>query len=122
MLPKIAPRDNDQRFQHAYNDLLRYEARLGGQLFGPVSKGRRREFFCLDRRTWVWHEEWIDQSGSRRVVSTHYQVRPDGILKTQDNQNYHRLTIDEERNFRHAVRLYVERIPTALRQRMQMAS
>ena len=39
-------------------DLIRLESEIGAQLFGPLPKGRRREFFCLDASTWIWHEEY----------------------------------------------------------------
>ncbi len=35
-------------------DLLRHEAKIGGELFGPLPQGGRREFFCLDEYTWIW--------------------------------------------------------------------
>jgi hypothetical protein len=117
VLPKIRPGQGDERrWNKNYNDVLRYEAKLGGQLFGPVPQGRRREFFCLDRHTWVWHEEWTDQNGQRQAVMTRYHVRPSGILKTQNNQAYQNLSHDELRNFYRAVKLYAQRIPAALRQ------
>ena len=117
ILPRILPGQSDERrWNKAYNDVLHYEAKLGGQLFGPVPKGRRREFFCLDQHTWVWLEEWIDQNGQRQSVITRYHVRPDGILKTQNDQAYQDVGNDELRNFYRAVKLYTQRIPAALRQ------
>jgi hypothetical protein len=29
-------------------ELIRAEAEIGGQLFGPIPKGHRRQFFCFD--------------------------------------------------------------------------
>jgi hypothetical protein len=75
-----------------YRDLLRREAELGGQVFGPVAQGGRREFFCLDKNTWIWHEEWVDQTGNRHTKTTRYDVRPTGILKAQSNGSYHRVS------------------------------
>jgi hypothetical protein len=74
-----------------------------------VPAGVRREFFCLDRHTWVWHEEWVDQTGQHRAVTTRYDVRPNGILKSQGPHSYQRLTETEERNFRTAAELYYQR-------------
>jgi hypothetical protein len=117
VLPRIMPGHGEERRRNkAHNDILRYEAKLGGQLFGPVPQGHRREFFCLDRHTWVWLEEWTDQNGQRQSIMTRYHVRPDGILKTQNNQAYQNLGHDELSNFYRAVRLYAQRVPTALRQ------
>lgn len=99
-----------ERRAQAKRALIHYEAKLGGQLFGPVPKDRRREFFCLDEYTWVWHEEWTDEQGRRRVVTTRYDVRPNGVLKSQGNASYQALTIEEMRNFRKAVQMYGERV------------
>lgn len=66
-----------------YRNFIRHEAKVGGKLFGPTPSNVRREFFCLDERTWVWHEEWVDQNGQTRVQTTRYDVRSDGILKSQ---------------------------------------
>lgn len=92
--------------------LIHFEARIGGQLFGNVPKNHRREFFCLDAHTWVWHEEWVDQQGKRQVVTTRYDVRPNGILKSQGHMQYQSLTVEEAKNFRRAVRLYNKRVHT----------
>lgn len=89
-----------------YRELIRREAQIGGQIFGPLPEGGRREFFCLDRQTWVWHEEWTDAQGVRRTVTTRYDIRPHGIFKAQDGQPYQRLTRDEAIRFRDAMLLY----------------
>lgn len=90
--------------------LIHFEAKIGGQLFGQVPQDRRREFFCLDEYTWVWHEEWTDKTGQRQVLTTRYDVRPSGILKSQGHMQYSPLTPEEDRNFRKAVDLYCEKI------------
>ncbi len=91
--------------------LIHFEARIGGQLFGQVPKNHRREFFCLDERTWVWHEEWVDAQGQNRALTTRYDVRLDGsIIKSQGNASYQSLTPEELRNFKQAVRLYQQRV------------
>ena len=62
------------------------EARLGGQLFGQLPKGRRREFFCLDAKTWVWHEAWTDQATKTRHQATlRYDIRTPFVYKKQDD-------------------------------------
>lgn len=83
-----------------YSDLLKHEARIGGELFGPVPKGGRRDFFCLDPYTWIWYEEWQDTHNNRQSRTTRYEVRPEGIMKIRDGQSY-QLISDKE-----AVRLY----------------
>ncbi len=89
-----------------YRAMIRREAQLGGQLFGPVPAGHRREFFCLDRHTWVWHEEWKDQNGKAQYVTTRYDVRPSGILKEQDGYGYQQISKEEYDRFQRAVDLY----------------
>ena len=100
--------------------LIHFEARIGGHLFGPVPKDRRREFFCLDEHTWVWHEEWTDAAG-KHAVTTRYDVRPQGILKSQGNMSYQALTPEEVRNFRRAVKLYGERVDQEYRRLLTAA-
>lgn len=90
--------------------IIRYEGRIGGQLFGPVPPKVHREFFCLDERTWVWHEEWSDKLGRRKSVTTRYEVRPNGIFKTQGNAAYRRLSDEELLNFYNAVKLYGKKV------------
>ena len=107
-----AAQKSEQRQAQFQRALLRYEGRIGGQLFGQVAEGSRREFFCLDEHTWVWHEEWIDEQKRHRVMTTRYDVRPSGILKSQGVNQYSPLTIDEERHFRQAVRLYMSQVKT----------
>ena len=99
-----------QRRAEIQRSLLHFEGRLGGELFGPVPNGTRREFFCLDRHTWVWHEEWTDDHGQRRAVTTRYDVRPSGVLKSQGGTSYQKITGAEARNFYKAVELYEQRI------------
>lgn len=118
IIKKILSNRIDQRHEEReaelYRALIRREARLGGELFGPVPAGVRREFFCLDKRTWIWHEEWIDEAGRRQVRTTRYDVRPNGILKAQDGQSYHRLTRREAEHLRDAARLYNQRVRSEL--------
>lgn len=90
--------------------LIELEAELGGKLFGPISAGHRREFFCLDRNTWVWHEEWIDVNGQRQVMSTRYEVHENGILKAQNSTSYKFIEGEELRNFALSVQLYYEAV------------
>jgi hypothetical protein len=97
-----------QRRINAHRALLRHLAKLGGTVFGPIPEGVRREFFCLDERTWVWHEEWSDQTGQHHATTTRYDVRPNGVLKSQGTNSYQRLQAEEERNFRAAIDLYAQ--------------
>ena len=82
----------------------------GGTLFGPIPKGGRREFFCLDAHTWVWHEEWIDENGQHKSKTTRYDVRPNAILKAQDGSHYQPVSNEEAQHLRDAVQLYEKRV------------
>ncbi len=107
LIPKLSPQDG-QRRAALKRQLKRHEAVIGGQLFGPIPEGHHREFFCLDARTWVWHEEW-EENGHRQSVTTHYNIRPEGILKQQGDQ-YRRLTKQETHNLCRAAELYKRRM------------
>jgi hypothetical protein len=104
----IAQREAERRAE-LYRNLIRHEARIGGQLFGAVPRGGRREFFCLDKHTWVWHEEWIDSNGQHQSRTTRYDVRPNGILKAQNGQ-YQAVSPQEARRLYDAAKQYEERI------------
>lgn len=121
-MPKLFPQQShdDQQQSDFTRSLMRYEAQIGGDLFGPVPKGRRREFFCLDDRTWVWHEEWT-ANGQRQSVTTRYEIRPNGILKTQNGQGYQRLSREESRNLYRATELYRQRIGAEYQRLLQAA-
>ncbi len=88
--------------------LIELESQIGGQLFGPVPAGHRRDFFCLDEHTWVWHEEWKDVNGKRQVSTTRYEVQPKGILKIQSGRTYKYIEGEELENLAIAVRMYFE--------------
>jgi hypothetical protein len=114
-------RRQQQRRTDMYRALLHYEARLGGELFGPIPKGVRREFFCLDKHTWVWHEEWDDQQGNHQAVTTRYDVRPSGAVKSQGTHSYQALSYQETQNLYRAVKLYTERVGSELARLAQAA-
>jgi hypothetical protein len=114
LLPKLPGSGSTDKQAAARQAVLRKAAQIGGELFGPIPVGHRREFFCLDAHTWVWHEEWTDARGVRQVITTHYTVRPDGIIKSQNNDGYRLVEDTELRNLKHAVALYGERVPAEL--------
>jgi len=116
-----AAQKREQRQADFQRALLHYEGRIGSQIFGPVQPGSRREFFCLDEHTWVWHEEWTDEKKQRRVMTTRYDVRPNGILKSQGVNQYRPLARDEETHFRQAVKLYGEQVTAEYRRLLGIA-
>jgi hypothetical protein len=120
-LASLKTQKEEQRRAEIQKSLLHYEARLGGELFGPIPEGRRREFFCLDKHTWVWHEEWNDDSGQRKSVTTRYDVRPNEVLKSQGTNSYQRLMGLEARNFYNAADLYEQRVTSELQRLLQAA-
>lgn len=105
----LSQREADRQSQ-LRRKLMLHEAKVGGRLFGEVPANRRREFFCLDKHTWVWHEEWNDQSGQHHVVTTRYDVRPDGILKSQNGSHYQQASNEETARLIEAANLYNKEI------------
>jgi hypothetical protein len=91
----IMPTDPQTRAAQIYRNIIREAARMGGTLFGPTPSTTRREFFCLDEQTWVWHEEWTDTNGIRQTRTTRYDIRPHGIFKAQDGTAYQPLSQEE---------------------------
>ncbi len=113
LLKGLTEQKSQERRADLYRNLIRHEAKIGGQLFGPVQPGGRREFFCLDRHTWVWHEEWTDENRQRRTKTTRYDVRPTGVIKSQDG-HYQPISQVEAKRLYSAVKLYRDRINTEL--------
>ena len=95
-------------------DLIELENEIGRELFGPIPDGHRRDFFCLDERTWVWHEEWRDLDNKLQVSTTRYEVQPNGILKVQSGRVYKYIEGQELRNLAVASREYYERTMRAI--------
>jgi hypothetical protein len=114
VLSLINGQGDEQKQIDYYRELMRREAELGGQVFGPIPADRRREFFCLDKNTWIWHEEWTDQIGVRQTKTTRYDVRPTGILKAQSNGSYHAVSPEESKNLIAAAKIYINRSLTEL--------
>lgn len=109
LIETILSKRHEERTAELYRNLIRHEAKIGGELFGPVPNGHRREFFCLDKHTWVWHEEWIDNIGQHQTAITRYDVRPGQVLKSQNGQ-YSLISENEARHLRDAVVLYQQRV------------
>ncbi len=110
LLPSTRAQRQRDREAELYRSLIRREAKIGGEIFGAVPKGVKREFFCLDQHTWIWHEEWVDTKGIRRIKTTRYDVRPTGILKAQDGQQYQHVSLEEADRLVQASQVYEQRM------------
>ncbi|HEY0965676.1 MAG TPA: hypothetical protein VGE13_04325 [Candidatus Saccharimonadales bacterium] len=91
-------------------ELIQLESEIGATLFGPIPEGYHRKFFNLDPKTWIWYEESVNENGTKRSMTTRYEVQQKGILKAQDGANYSYLEGEELRNFGVAVQMYYERV------------
>lgn len=122
ILPKITRTDDSAaRIARIRQDALRRHAKLGGQLFGPVPVNRQRQFFCLDKYTWIWHEVWVDEKGKQHSVSTRYDIRPNGIFKVQNGGHYQSMSATETRNLYKAATAYLQRLQSDYVQNYQSA-
>lgn len=109
--------NNDARLQKftfkpklSRRQLIQKESEIGGGLFGPIPEGHHRQFFNLDRRTWVWYEEWRDEKGKLQSATTRYEVHESGILKVQEGAPYHFIEGQELINLISAIQVYYERV------------
>lgn len=96
--------------KYSQRELLRIESEIGAEIFGVLPKGRRREFFCLDNKTWIWHEEWLDEKSKLQHITTKYVVRDNKILKSRPGVHYTEVTGEELKNLHDAVKIYHERV------------
>jgi hypothetical protein len=97
--------------KHSERELIRLESEIGAKLFGPLPVPGRREFFCLDKSTWIWYEEGPNvQTGKLEQSTTRYEIHENGILKVQEGSRYAFLEGAELDNFVAATRLYYEQI------------
>jgi hypothetical protein len=112
------PRISSHRPFHELTEreLLTLESEIGAQIFGPVPAGTRREFFCLDQHTWIWHEEKLDKKNSESNT-IRYEINEHGVLKVQEGARYTYLEGDELKNFSVAVRMYYEQVARRVYQR-----
>lgn len=92
-------------------ELLQLESEIGAKIFGDVAPGHRREFFCLDAKTWIWYEEWKDKkTGKITSTTTRYEVHDKGILKVQEGARYSFVEGAELDNLVLATRTYYEQV------------
>lgn len=91
-------------------ELIQLESEIGRELFGPIPKGHRREFFNLDEKTWIWYDEFTDNQGIKQSTTTRYEVQDTGILKAQDGAKYSYVEAEELKNLTLAVQMYYEQV------------
>jgi len=114
LLGIVMPVDEQARDARIYRGIIQSAARMGGTLFGPIPEGSRREFFCLDEHTWVWHEEWTDANNMRHTRTTRYDVHPHGIFKAQDGMPYQPVSDAELRHLYAAASQYYQNLQSQL--------
>ncbi|MFZ2545111.1 MAG: hypothetical protein WAW80_03990 [Candidatus Saccharimonadales bacterium] len=91
-------------------ELIQRESEIGGHLFGQIPIGHHRQFFNLDRTTWVWYEEWRDEDGEMQNTTTRYEIHKNGVLKVQEGTPYYYIEGQELDNFVTATRTYYDRV------------
>jgi hypothetical protein len=92
-------------------ELIRLESEIGSTLFGDVPSGHRREFFCLDEKTWIWYEESKDpKTGKMESRTVRYEIHDTGILKVQEGARYAFIQGAELDNLTAAISIYRERV------------
>lgn len=97
-----------------YDDLLNAESELGRTLFGPIPYGHQREFFEAKKNVWLWHENWLDETGTEQTITIRYEVRPTGVYKRLNGGKYVAIQEGELENFVAAARSYLELAKTKL--------
>jgi hypothetical protein len=93
-----------------HKDYIAREAVLGARILGPIPSGHNREFFCLDRNTWIWHESWQDEAGRHQEFIVNYEVDPTGILKRINGGQFTKLQGQELANFDRAITEYYHQV------------
>ena len=91
-------------------ELIQLESEIGRELFGPIAKGHRREFFNTDPRVWIWHEEWRDENGKMQQITVKYEIHDDAGVKVLPGPRYEKVEGTELANLRAAVGIYFERV------------
>lgn len=89
--------------------LIQLESEIGAKLFGELPAGRRREFFCLDKDTWIWHESGKNpETGKHEEQTIRYEIHDNGVLKVLGGARYTFIEGQELENFVTATTLYYE--------------
>ncbi len=97
--------------------LIDRESEIGGQLFGAAPHGVHRQFFNLDAKTWIWHEECMDEKGELTSTTTRYEVHDNGIIKIQEGKPYYYIEGQELANLTRAIQVYYDQVSRKVYQR-----
>jgi hypothetical protein len=107
--------------KYTERQLIELESKIGREVFGNVLEGRRREFFCLDEHTWVWHEEWFDSETKQPQMTTiRYEIRGNGVLKVVGH-TYKYIEGQELDNLYRAIKIYYQRVMGEIYQHPSLA-
>ena len=91
-----------------YQRLVCQEAKIGGSIFGDLQPNQQRYFFCLDDRTWIWHEQGSEPDFK---LTTKYSFDLNGITKSIDNgQTWQTLSTNETASLLEATRVYHQKV------------
>ncbi len=100
-----------QSLDQTEREQIKNESIIGASIFGEFPPNViDREFFNLDKNTWIWGEKFALPNGSTKELITKYEVQKHGILKIQPDNQYSYIDGAELRNFAIAVREYYNRV------------
>ena len=98
LLSRQAP-NRDARRKAVERDLINAESALGRTIFGEITPGHTREFFCLKQNVWIWHENG---------VNIRYEVRENGVFKQVGTGKYNKISGEELQHFTAATKAYLQ--------------
>lgn len=99
------------RYQDITRDLMRRESMIGKEIFGSIPSGGNREFFHLDKNTWIWVETWNDRSSkTKKTKTTKYIIKTTEVIKSVNGGYYERITLEEAKRLERAIHVYVKRV------------
>lgn len=102
ILNKREAPNHEARRRAVERNLINAESSVGRTVFGRVQPGHTREFFCLKKNVWIWHEDGI---------TIRYEVRKNGVYKRVENEeHFHKIEGAELQNFTNATKAYLRLI------------
>lgn len=111
----VLPQFAAQKKRAKLRELMRRESQIGATLFGVVPKGHKRDFFCLDERTWIWTEQWFDTTTkTEKMMQVQYEFQSRGVLKTVDGVAVGFLQVEELARLLEAMHTYQQRVTTEI--------